>query len=188
MALNATICKAEFNVADLDRHYYADHALTVARHPSETDERMMVRLLAFALHAHERLEFGRGIGTQDEPDLWQRDLTGRIERWIEVGQPDARRVRRACGRADRVLVYTYGGRAADTWWAGVAAELARCGNLEVIALPHTTTQPLTALAARVMDLQLTVQDGDAWVVSGAARFPIERRWLQGGPAREGRQP
>ena len=110
MAISATIYRANLNVADMDRHYYADHALTLARHPSETDERMMVRLLAFAFHAHERLEFGRGIGTADEPDLWQRDLTGRVELWIEVGQPDDRRVRKACGLADRVVIYSYGGR------------------------------------------------------------------------------
>lgn len=181
MALNATICKAALNVADLDRHYYADHALTLARHPSETDERMMVRLLAFALHAHERLEFGRGIGVQDEPDLWQRDLTGGVELWIEVGQPDGRRVRKACGRAGRVVVYTYGGRTADTWWAGASAELGRCSNLTVIALPAETTRLLTALAARSMDLQLTVQEGEAWLASGDVRIEIAREWRMGRP-------
>jgi uncharacterized protein YaeQ len=99
MALKSTIFKAELSVADMDRNYYGDHALTIARHPSETDERMMVRVLAFALHAHERLEFGRGLSTDDEPDLWQRDLTGAIERWIDVGLPDEQDLRKACGRA-----------------------------------------------------------------------------------------
>ena len=115
MALKATIFKADLQIADMDRHYYGDHALTIARHPSETDERMMVRLLAFALHAHDMLAFGRGLSADDEPDLWQKDLTGAIDLWIDVGQPDEKRMLKACGRSSRVVVYstaaaaTYGG-------------------------------------------------------------------------------
>jgi len=167
-------------VADIDRHYYADHALTIARHPSETDERLMVRVLAYALHAHERLEFGRGIGATDEPDLWQRDLTGRIECWIDVGQPDARRVRKACGVSDRVVVYAYGGRTTELWWARAEADLAGCRGLSVIALPAATTAELATWATRSMELQVTVQDGEAWFSDGAARVLIEREWLAGG--------
>src|SRR5258705_10302215 len=118
MALKSTIFKAELSVADIDRGYYRDHVLTIARHPSETDERMMVRLLAFALHADERLAFGRGLSTEDEPDLWQRDLTGSIEKWIDVGLPDEREVRKACGRARAVYVLAYGGRAGGVWGEG----------------------------------------------------------------------
>ena len=99
MALKATICRADLKIADMDRNYYAGHALTVARHPSETDERMMVRLLAVALNAHEQLAFGRGLSDADEPDLWQKDLTGAIAHWIEVGQPEDKRLLRACRRA-----------------------------------------------------------------------------------------
>ena len=95
MASNATIFKATLQIADMDRNYYADHALTIARHPSETDERMMVRLLAFVQHAHEALAFGRGLSADDEPDLWRRDLTGAVELWIEVGQPEEKRLRKA---------------------------------------------------------------------------------------------
>ena len=110
MALKATIYKAAVQVADIDRGYYADHELTLARHPSETEPRLMLRLLAFALNAAEGLEFGRGISTDDEPDLWQRDATGRILHWIDLGLPDERRLRRAAGRADRVTLYAYGRR------------------------------------------------------------------------------
>jgi uncharacterized protein YaeQ len=179
--MNATVCRAQLNVADMDRHYYADHLLTVARHASETDERMMVRVLAFALHAHERLAFGRGIGTADEPDLWQRDLTGRTELWIDVGQPDDRRVRKACGQSARVVVYAYGGRGVDVWWARTGAELARFDNLEVVSLGEATTEALTRMADRNMTLQLSVQDGDAWLTSGDERLQIERAWRQGRP-------
>src|SRR3982751_6296780 len=115
MALKATIFKAELSVADIDRGYYADHALTIARHPSETDERMMVRILAFGLHAHERLAFGKGIGAADEPDLAQVSLDGRMEHWIDVGQPDERRIRKACGQAPHVTIYAFGGRTAEPW-------------------------------------------------------------------------
>ena len=125
MALKSTICKAELGIADLDRGHYRDHALTVARHPSETDERMMIRVLAFALHADDDLAFGRGLSADDEPDLWRRDLTGAIEQWIDVGLPDERDVRKACGRAREVSVLAYGGRAVDLWWASARAKLER---------------------------------------------------------------
>jgi uncharacterized protein YaeQ len=98
MALKATVVKAELQVSDMDRHYYASHNLTLAQHPSETDERLMVRLLAFALNADERLEFGKGLSSDDEPDLWRRDYTGDIELWIDLGQPDESRIRKASGR------------------------------------------------------------------------------------------
>src|SRR5881227_3379753 len=135
MALKATIFKPDLSVADIDRGYYRDHALTIARHPSETDERMMVRLLAFALHADERLEFGRGLSTEDEPTLWQRDLTGSIEKWIDVGLPDQREVRKACGRAREVHVLAYGGRAAELWWQGACEKLKRQDRLAVSEVP-----------------------------------------------------
>src|SRR5258708_39391271 len=113
MALKATIFKAELHIADMERGYYQDHSLTVARHPSETDERMMVRLLAFALNADATLAFGAGLSTDDEPDLWRKDLTGSIETWIDVGLPDEKRIRKACGRAAEVLVYSYVGHAPE---------------------------------------------------------------------------
>src|SRR5512137_1876634 len=103
MAQGATVYRTDLTVSDLDRGVYSQHALTLARHPSETDERMMVRLLAFALHAHEYLEFAQGMTEDDEADLWRRDLTGAIELWIDVGLPDEKLIRKACGRADEVV-------------------------------------------------------------------------------------
>ena len=182
MALPSTIFKAELNVADLDRHHYADHSLTIARHPSETDERMMVRLLAFAFHAGDRLEFGRGLSTTEEPDLWEHDLTGRVLLWIDVGQPDERRVRKACAQSARVAVYAYGpGRTVDLWWEKASAELSRFDNLSVAALDPSATATLAAQAERTMRLQATIQDGDAWLSSGEERIPAVRRWLKGSP-------
>lgn len=183
MAINSFVYKAELSVSDLDAHKYSDHSLTVARHPSETEERLMLRLLAFALNAHERLEFGRGIGEQDDPDLWRRDLTGKVEQWIEIGLPDDRRVRKACGVADTVVVFAYGGRAAELWWAKAEPEVRRCRNLEVQLVAPVTSAAIAAMAAPRMDLQFMVQDGELWFSGGDARVAIERSWLMGGPKR-----
>ncbi|MDH4275510.1 MAG: YaeQ family protein [Gammaproteobacteria bacterium] len=159
MASNATIFKASIQIADIDRNYYHDHALTLARHPSETDERMMVRLLAFVRHADDALVFGRGIGGEDEPDLWQKDLTGNIELWIDVGQPDEKDLRRACGRAKQVYVYTYGSRGADVWWTKNQDKLKRLTNLNVVNVPPQASDALSKLAQRSMRLQCTLQEG-----------------------------
>lgn len=173
MALKATIYKAELQISDMDRQYYATHALTLAQHPSETDERLMIRLLAFALHADDRLEFGRGLSTDDEPDLWRKSLTGEIEQWIDVGQPDEQRIRRACGRARQVVVISYSGRGADVWWDKIAAGLARSKNLTVIDIPAATVQALASLADRNMQLQGLIQDGQAQLVSAKASVSVE---------------
>jgi uncharacterized protein YaeQ len=162
MALKSTIYKAELQVADMDRHYYADHPLTLACHPSETAERMMVRVLAFALNAHELLAFGKGLSDVDEPDLWRRDLTGAVEQWIEVGQPDDRTVLKACGKAGEVLVYAYG-TSTPQWWKQNGPKLERARNLKVLAIEPEAARELGKLAARNMRLQCTIQDGDIWM-------------------------
>ena len=173
MALKATIFKADLQIADMDRNYYGGHALTLARHPSETDERMMVRLLAFALYANDRLEFGRGLSADGDADLWQRDLTGAVELWIDVGQPDERDVRKACGRARQVVVLCYGGRAADVWWNQNRDKLERLGNLTVVSLPAAATQALAELASRTMNLQCTIQDGHIWLGGEGGSVQLE---------------
>ncbi len=174
MALKATVYKAQLQVADMDRHYYAEHALTLACHPSETEARLMVRVLAFALNAHEHLAFGRGLSTDDEPDLWIKDLTGRIECWIDVGQPSDKDIRQACARADRVIVYAYGGRTVvPLWWGQIANTVARLDNLVVAEIPAATAQALGGLAARGMSLSCTVQDGQVWVTDGRESIEVE---------------
>lgn len=173
MALKSTVYKAALNIADMDRAYYAEHALTLARHPSETEERLMVRLLAFALNADERLEFGRGISTDDEPALWLKEYSGDIRLWIEVGLPDERDLRRACGRAARVTVYAYGGSKARMWWDANGEALQRNDNLEVLEIAPESSAALAALAQRTMKLQCTVQEGTAWVSDGAITVQVE---------------
>ena len=178
MAIKATVFKVALQIADMDRHYYADHALTLARHPSETDERMMVRLLAFALYAGESLAFGKGLSSDEEPDLWQKDLTGAIERWIEVGLPDERSIRKACGRAGQVVVISYG-RAANIWWNENRDKLQRLNNLTVLNLAGETTLALAALASRNMQLQCTLQEGHIMVTSDVGMIEIELKVLHG---------
>ena len=160
MAPKATIYKAELQVTDLDRHYYASHALTLAQHPSETETRLLVRLIAFALHADERLEFGRGLSDEDEPALWRRDYTGLIEQWIELGQPDESRLRKASGRAEQVIVVGYGGQAAETWWKRNAAVLGRIRNLTVLELDDAEVAVATELLGRGMRVTAMIQDGE----------------------------
>jgi uncharacterized protein YaeQ len=167
MALKATVCKAALQIADMDRGLYADHALTLARHPSETDERMMVRLLAFALNvpADSRdggLEVAKGMWEPEEPELWEKDLTGRIRHWIEVGQPEERRLVKAGGRADRVSVYAFS-HGAPAWWAALGSRVRRLDNLEAWLVPSTQSRELATLAGRSMQLQVNRQDGEIWV-------------------------
>ncbi|MGM0985027.1 MAG: YaeQ family protein [Pseudomonadota bacterium] len=176
MALKSMIHKVQFQIADMDRHYYADHSLTVARHPSETDARMMVRLLAFALNADESLAFGRGVSTENEPDLWRKDLTGNIELWIQLGQPDEKTIRRACARADRVTLYTYSGQGAEIWWEQMAGKLATLDNLTVIDISPASVEALTELAAKNMTLNCMIEDGGVWMTDpdrGAVEVALE---------------
>jgi uncharacterized protein YaeQ len=184
MALKSTIYKAALQIADMDRQIYADHALTLALHPSETEERLLVRLLAFALNVpadtdRGALQFARGLSDTDEPDLWQHDLSGQLVQWIEVGQPDERRLAKACGRAERVVIYCYGS-AADIWWNGIATKLTRLANLHVWQIPAAQAQALAQFAARSMQWQLTVQDGHVWLHSGGDALELLPRRLMGG--------
>lgn len=163
MALNSTIFKATLQISDMDRHYYEEHQLTMARHPSETDERMMVRLLAFALHANELLSFTKGLCADEEPALWQKSLSNEIDLWIDVGLPDERRLRKASSRADLVYLYLYGGRNAELWWQRNADSLQRFKNLSVIEIPEVASNELAGLVQRNMRLQCTIQDSEVWL-------------------------
>jgi len=173
MAQKSTIFKLTLAVADIGRGYYGDHELTIARHPSETDERMMVRVLAFALHADDALAFGRGLSDADEPDLSRRDLTGMIVHWIDVGLPDERDVRRAGGRAHDVDVVAYGGRAAELWWRDARSMLERQDRLAVIEVPQDASRALARMVDRFMRLQVTIQDDHVLVANGTTSVSVD---------------
>lgn len=177
MALRSTIHKVELEVSDLDRHYYATHELRLARHPSETEERMMLRLLAFCLHADPALEFGRGLSADDEPALWLRDPTGTIELWVEVGLPDEKLVRRALGRARRVMVLAYGERKLRPWWQQVGPAFTALERLEVITVSDAEAAELVALVARGMKLGVTLQEGHAWLADATRSLELVPRVL-----------
>lgn len=171
MALKATIFKARLQITDIDRDYYQAHTITLARHPSETDERMMVRLLAFARQASETLAFTRGLSTTEEPDLWQHGPAGDIELWIDLGQPDEKRIRKACGQARQVCIYCYSGHGATLWWARLGGRVDKLRNLTVVNLSPQACHELSGLARRNMQLQCTIQDGLVWL--GDAKRSVE---------------
>jgi uncharacterized protein YaeQ len=173
MALKATVYKAELHVSDTDRNYYQSHALTLAQHPSETDARLMVRLCIFALHADPALEFGKGLSDDDEPALWKKSLTGEIETWIEVGQPDEKRIRKACGRAQKVFIYCYQKRSATVWWQQIQKQLERFDNLSVINLPDAEVEAIGKLIQRSMQLNCTIQDGQLWLATADQSAQLE---------------
>jgi uncharacterized protein YaeQ len=178
MAMKSTIFKLDLQLSDLDRHYYRLHSLTIARHPSETDERMMARVVAFAMNADETLEFGKGLSSEDEPDVWRKDLTGAIEQWIEVGLPDDKRLRKACGRAQTVMVYAYGGRTAELWWEQNRSACNKLDKLTVFALPLEQMQALAAAVTRTMQISATLQEGELWLNIGDKSLHVTpQRWL-----------
>lgn len=163
MAQKATIHKVELSISDMDRHYYETHKLTVAKHPSETDERLMVRILAFALNAHNQLEMTRGLSTDDEPDIWQKSLSGELELWVALGLPSEKVVRQACGKANEVIIYSYGGRTAEVWWEKIKNSTTRFDNLQVANFSAEDTGALEKLASRAMKLQVNIQDEEVMV-------------------------
>jgi len=185
MAQKATVCKAAVQLADVDRAVYGDHLVTLARHPSETDERMMIRLLAFALNVPAddhagTLDFAKGMWEPEEAELWQKDLTGRLVHWIEVGQPEERRLVKASGRADRVSVYAFS-HGAPAWWAGLSTRVARAGNVDAWLVPSEQSRELALLAQRNMQLQVNRQDGIVWVADGNRSVEIHPRRLSAEP-------
>lgn len=185
MALKSTVYKANLSIADIDHGYYADHALTLARHPSETDERMMIRLVALAFEAHQlqtvcqgdgTLAFGAGLSDPDEPDVWLRDFTGQTRLWIEVGQPEDKPLAKACSKSDAVRVYAFH-HAAEVWWKGIETKLSRLDKLQVWRVPALASQAVAQLAQRSMQLQATLQEGALMLSDGQQTVDIEPlRW------------
>ncbi|GGB47581.1 YaeQ family protein [Shewanella inventionis] len=162
MATKATVFKVALQIADMDRHYYADHALTLAQHPSETDTRMMVRLLAFALNASDTLAFSKGLCVDDEAELWDKSLSDEINLWVEFGQADEKWLRKACGRAKQVILYTYGGRSVPIWWQQNQQALTRYDNLSVVNFPEDAVKQLAVFVNRNMALQISISEGQVW--------------------------
>lgn len=179
MALSSTIYKVELQVSDLNRHYYQAHSLTVALHPSETELRMMVRILVFALNAGEHLEFTKGLSTDEVPDLWEKALTGDVEHWIEVGQPSAKRVKKACNQSARVSIYTFSGHSAEVWWQQNRKDFARQCKLRIVNVPPEQLSEISKNVTRSMSLQCTIQDSLVWFGNATHSCEITPDILQG---------
>ncbi len=185
MALKSTIFKVNLQIADIDHSYYADHALTLARHPSETDERMMIRLAALAFNAYKlqsecngdgTLAFGAGLSDVEDPDVSLTDFTGHKRLWIEVGQPEDKPISKACNKADAVLLYCFA-HSAEIWWKGIANKLTRLDRLQVWRVPTESSQALAKLAQRSMQLQATIQENTLTLGDDKTTVSIEPiRW------------
>ena len=175
MAISSTINKVSLTIADMDRHYYQSHDLTLAQHPSETNYRFMIRLIAFAVNASDQLVFTKGLSTDDEPDLWAKALTDEIDLWIDLGQPDEKRIRKACGRAKQVIIYTYHAPKAKVWWDKQQASLKRFSNLAVFQI-HA--EGVEALMNRSMQLQCTIQDGEMYLNDDDSSINIKLNKLE----------
>ena len=163
MAITATIYKAELIISDMDRNYYQTHNLTLARHPSETESRLMLRLLAFALYADEFLAYGAGLSSDDEPDLWIRNLRGETELWIDLGLPSEKRIRQACGKSREVVLLCHGARGALPWWKKMQGPLKRFRNLKIYFCSDENLAALTELCNRNMQVQCSIQDNAIWI-------------------------
>ncbi|MEZ9820419.1 YaeQ family protein [Shewanella sp. 10N.286.45.A1] len=179
MALKATVFKVSIQIADMDRGYYNDHQLTLAQHPSETDERMMVRLLAFAMNASESLAFSKGMCVEDEPELWDKTLSGEIDLWVEFGQSDEKWLRKACGRSKQVLLITYGGRSVPIWWKQNEAAFERYDNLTVINIPEDAVKAMGLLVGKNMALQINICEGQIWISDDNDSVLVEPELLKG---------
>ena len=175
MALKATIFKADISITDMDRNYYNDHNLTIARHPSETDERMMLRVIAFIVNAHEQLEFTKGLSDDDVPDLWQKSFSDEIELWIELGQPSEQRIKKGCNQSQHMMIYAYADNAFNEWWKKEQSKLNTRKNLSVFTLAESLSVTLANAVERSLQIQVTIQDGHIWltIVGSEARERLE---------------
>lgn len=172
MALKATIYKAAVNIADMDRNFFHDASLTLAQHPSETEQRMMLRLLAWIYHADERLTFTRGLSAEDEPEIWRKNDHNGIELWVELGLPDEKRLKKACNQSREVVLYTYGERAAKVWWSQIEGKVRGFENLRIRYIEDELLTQLTAFGSRTMNLQATLQDGTIWLSDAQSNLEI----------------
>jgi len=178
MALKATIYKADVNIANMDLGIYLDQSLTIAQHPSETLQRMMLRVVAWAMYANERLTFTKGLCDEDEPDLWQKNYSDEIELWIDLGLPDEKRIKKASVRAQQAALFTYGENAAEQWWKQQRSTVGKFSNLAVYRFSDETMSALADLVTRTMQLQFSISDGEIWLSCGEQSILLEIEVLQ----------
>jgi uncharacterized protein YaeQ len=179
MALKATVFKVEMNIADMCRHHYQDYSLTVARHPSETDLRMFARILAFSILAQDTLVFTKGLSTDDEPELWVKDDTGRILTWVELGQPDEKRIKKACSLAEHVFIVNYQARSSQVWRTQGNIKHATFKNLHIIEINEASLTTLAEQVSRQISLQINIDEDELWVSCAEASLAVPYTRHQG---------
>ncbi len=177
MALGATVCKAFVDISDIDRGFYDSRTLTIAQHPSETPARMMLRLMAWILFAGDKTEFGRGLSTDGEPDVFETNDAGDIYRWIEVGCPDIKTLRRAAGKSEDVVVIAYDEARIEPWWQSRKGDLSKIDKLSVRWISDEDLEKIAAMAARNMKFAATLQDGVIWIADESRNIEIEIKTL-----------
>lgn len=179
MALKATIFKIDLSISDMDRGYYADHNLTIARHPSETDQRMMLRILAFMFNANERLAFTKGLSDDEQPDIWQKNYHDGIELWIELGQPSEQRIKKGCNQAQAMQIFSYDSGPLRMWWEKEKNALARRKNLKIVTIEEGIGEALAQQVNRQMHIQCTLSEGQAWLTIGSTAIEVNPVMLLG---------
>ena len=171
MALKSSVYKANVSLANLNTHYYEDIVLTMALHPSETEERLMYRLLAFLYSAHERLEVTVGLDNPDLPDIWQKNYTGDIEHWIDIGYPDEKKIKKAIGRSDLVSIFNYNSFKAKVWF-GKNKSLLENKKVQVFHLEEEIQGSLETLVQRSMALNCMIEDNHIFLSNDSERIQI----------------
>src|SRR5678815_129529 len=166
MALTATIYNFEIELADSDRGVYESLALRVARHPSESEEYLVTRLVAYLLEYAEGIDFSRGVSEPDEPAVFVRDLTGAITTWIDIGTPDAARLHKASKAAGRVAVYTH--KEPAQFLKQLAGErIHRAEALELYAIDRALVSALVERLERRVAFSLSVTDRELYLSIGS---------------------
>ncbi len=177
MALKSTIYKVNVELANMDQHYYDSLQLTIARHPSETEQRLIIRIICYILNAHPDLKFGKGISNEEEATIWQINYSNEIDLWIELGQLDEKRLKKACNKAKKVKLYCYG-TSTDIWWSQIKSKVNKLDYLSVEKFDHSITDSLIKLISKTMEFQCSIQDGQLWLSSENETLLIETEKLK----------
>lgn len=177
MALQATPYKIEMNLTDMDRHVYETLRFTVARHPSETEERLAVRLIAYALFYKEHLSFGRGLSDVDEPALWEKSLDDRVLHWIEVGQPDSERMTWCSRRTERFSLVAYGNL--RVWQTKELDPVRSLKNINVVGIEQGALEALAQDLPRSLNWSLMISEGELFITDERGQHEVPLQWLIG---------
>jgi uncharacterized protein YaeQ len=178
MALKATIFKAKISLSNLNIHFYDELTLTIARHPSENNLRMMSRILAYLLTAQEGPVFTKGISSDTEPDIWIVNHDGSVDHWIELGHLDERRIRQSSSKAKKVSIFSYQGNQSLSWFSSIENGLSRFNNLNIIHFSFPENQNIEDFAERGMNFSCNIEDDEMWLSTEQDRICVQFQYLK----------